>query len=148
VLKVGAQYNLFRVTFAPHMGESIVDLKEISVFEFPSSQPESLVWQRFFPKNDDVHWLGNRMESSARRIGKSKRYLGFVCANALTIRAFKTAAGFGFSVQHAPEQGLQHVHIEFNSEKDGVAPNKSQRNELRLALVQRIFTEKIEFRQP
>lgn len=131
-----------RATFAPQMGEALEGLIKSAVFEFPKSQAESVIWRKFFPRDQNVHWVGQRMEQAAIAAGRNKRYLGFVRADARRIRAFRSAAGFGFVLEHAPEEGLQHVHISFST-NDGVAPNKQQKSELRVALVQEVFTDKV-----
>lgn len=133
---------LMRATFAPQMGEALDGLIKLAVFEFPKSQPESIVWRRFFPRDGNIHWIGRRMERAATAAGRNKRYLGFVRTDARSIRAFRSAAGFGFALEHAPEEGLQHVHISFSA-NNGIAPNKQQKSELRVALVQEVFREKV-----
>ena len=133
---------LVRAIFAPQMGEALDGLVKLAVFEFPKSQPESVFWRRFFPRDQHTHWMGRRIEKAAVAVGRNKRYLGFVRADAKKIRAFQSAAGFGFVLEHAPEEGLHHVHISF-SLNNGTAPNKPQKSELRVALVQVVFNDKV-----
>ncbi|WP_137109677.1 hypothetical protein [Rhodobacter sp. SY28-1] len=124
------------------MGDSMEGIKVDAVFEFPKLEPDSIFWDRFAPNAECIHWLGKRMEAASRAEGRVRNYIGFLNARARDIREFRSAAGFGFSIAHAPREGLHHVHISFRSE-DGVTPNKPQRAELRVALVQRIFTEHV-----
>lgn len=138
---------LSRIALAPKVGEALSELKEKEVFDFPDFQPESLVWRRFAPQDRHVHWIGQRMASAPSKSGKIRRYLGFLSADCHAITTFRTAAGFGFSVSHAPTEGLQHAHISFYSES-GDLPGKPHRSELRLALVQQIFKVRTECPAP
>jgi len=82
------------------------------VFLF-SNGPESLVWSKHAPKEEDVHRLGCKREAEKRTAKSHFRYSGYISAHVGDIRAIRTAAGHGFEVVHAPKEGTSHAEINY-----------------------------------
>lgn len=124
------------------MGESISDLKEDAVFSISIGNPESINLDQLC-SHSFLNFLGLRIERNSAS-EKPRRYLGYLQSTASSIRSFETKAGFGYHIEHSPSEGLYHVHISFRN-NGSMQPNKSERNELRLALVQRVFLKSRKF---
>lgn len=139
-LSIDGSSSLFRLLYSPRMGDSVASLVKESVFDISTDQPESLIWDRFAPYRSFVDHLGLRVERQSRSAPRPKRYIGFLSATAEKIISYRTRAGFGFALTHDPSEGLHHVHISFFSDS-GSKPSKSERAELRLALMQYVFVD-------
>jgi hypothetical protein len=107
-----------------------------NIFQFPRGEPESVIWGKYAPTSEDVHRLGFEREATTRERNSDMRYVGFISSNAGAIRAISTRKGHGFSLCHAPTQGLQHAEISYKPAA-GLSlneVNRSEKNELKLAL--------------
>lgn len=114
------------------------DAKEMiweNVFQFPGGEPESVVWGKHAPTLNDVHRLGREREATIRRRNPDMRYIGFISSAAGPIRHVKTAPGHGFSVVHAPREGIHHAEISYRPAGE-VPLKKSEKSELKFALRQ------------
>lgn len=84
---------------------------EVSLFEFPSQQPESVVWRKYASKIAAVHALGCAMQATKREANPNWTYEGAVSTKVSAIRDIKNLAGDGFFVEHVPEEGQHHAHV-------------------------------------
>jgi hypothetical protein len=105
------------------------------VFQFPRGESESVVWCEYMPTADDVHRLGCEREAMTRQRNPDMRYIGFISSMAGAVRGIKTRPGHGFSVVHAPAEGIHHAEVSFQSAA-GTQLKRSERSELKLALRQ------------
>lgn len=103
---------------------------EASLFEFPSGQSESLVWRKYAPDLATVHNLGCERQQTKRVTKPSWTYVGAITASVASIRAIQTTAGHGFTVEHAPEEGIWHAHVSIRAGAGG-APNKAHKMDLK-----------------
>jgi hypothetical protein len=136
LIEIGDCASLSRLIHAPRMGDSIAELKQEVVFNISVDKPESINLDRLCP-HSFRNFLGLRIEINSAT-DKPRRYLGYLQSTASAIRSFETKAGFGYKIEHSPSEGLHHVHISFRS-KGSTQPSRSERNELRVALVQKVF---------
>lgn len=85
---------------------------DANVFEFPGGQVESAVWRKYAVEIEAVHELGCERQRAKREGGKSAwTYEGAITAEVDRVREIRTREGHGFHLEHAPEEGLWHVHI-------------------------------------
>lgn len=108
-------------------------LVDDNVFQFPSAdgEVESLVWSRYKPAVGDVHAMGCDKQAQKRAAGKTAwTYIGAMTASAGLIRSIRTVDGHGFELEHAPAEGVWHVHISY-MRRDGQKLNKPQKNDLK-----------------
>ncbi len=84
---------------------------EKTLFEFPSQQPESVVWRKYAPEIADVHELGCAMQATKREAKPNWAYEGAVSATVSAIRDIKNQAGDRFFVEHVPDEGQHHAHV-------------------------------------
>ena len=103
------------------------------VFTFPGGQEESLIWRKYAPYDSDVHRFGCDKEAVKRVYKPEARYEGFGTTTARKIRTYKNARGHGFSVRHAPEEGIHHAVVAYLP-ADGIPMQRGDRTELKLSL--------------
>jgi hypothetical protein len=122
-----------RLLFDPLMGREDEDLIWKNVFQFPTAdgQTESVVWRKYAVLIDDAHKLGCAKQSSDRQKEKGRRstYFGSITGNVGEIRSLKSASGISFTVEHIPQDGLEHAHIGFTP-----GSQKNDRNSLKVLL--------------
>lgn len=122
--------DVSRLLFEPVMRVD-KDLIWENVFQFPTSggQTESLVWRKYAATIADVHVLGCANQSAARQKGKKATYFGAISGNVEDIRSLKSANGVSFTIDHFPNEGLEHAHIGFTA-----GSQKNDRNSLKVLL--------------
>ena len=103
---------------------------ELSVFEFPNGQAESVVWRKYAQDLAGVHRLGCERQKVKRATKPAWTYVGAITATVNRIRSIQTKAGHGFSVEHAPEDGEWHAHVSIRT-SDGGSLNKAHKMDLR-----------------
>jgi hypothetical protein len=106
-----------------------------NVFQFPNGEPESLVWGKYAATADEVHRIGCDREAKTRQRNPDMRYIGFISSTAGVVRAIKTRPGHGFSVVHAPAEGIHHAAVSYLS-AGGTKLKRNEKSELKLALRQ------------
>ncbi len=108
-----------------------------TLFQFPHSQHESVVWRRYAPDDLDVHAIGCERERSRRGNPdrSPQRYAGFITAKVCTICAIRNVRGHGFRVDHLPAEGLHHAGISY-APVPGGSLNKNDKTELKVYLWQ------------
>ena len=87
--------------------------------KFPNGGPESVVWRKYAPTNNEVHSKGCQREIERRERDErdnkpnKMRYLGFIEAKVGEIRNLTNKRGHGFNVEHEPgnNQGNHHAEI-------------------------------------
>ena len=122
---------IYRQVDFPRMYDDSIGLIWDQIFQFPSGEPESVVWSKYAPTPEDVHRLGIEREKRARERRPEMRYIGFIPSTAGVIRAICTSRGHGFSVVHAPREGIHHAEISYRPAGE---LKRSERNELKLSL--------------
>lgn len=112
-------------------------------FQFPGNQCESVIWHRKIPDGiEGVHRLGCEKQAQARErqatAGKvpDKTYVGAATARCGVIRSFRNPQGHGVKVVHEPTEGAHHVHLCYDSNADGPALTRSDKNEIKLKLAE------------
>lgn len=97
--------------FSPQERELIAP----NVFQLPSSdgQRESLVWRKYKPAIEDVHALGCAIQWVKRAANPNWTYEGAISAKVECIRQIKSKLGGGFSVEHAPAEGIHHAEVKY-----------------------------------
>lgn len=126
---------IHRQIYFPRMYDDAKEMIWGVVFQFPRGEPESVVWCKYAPTADDVHRIGCDRESTTRERTPDVRYVGFITSAARAIRRITTRSGHGFSVNHAPAEGIHHAEISYRS-KDGAGLKKSEKSELKFSLRQ------------
>jgi hypothetical protein len=119
----------------PNMYNDVKDLIWENVFQFLEGQPESVVWGKYAPTPDDVHRIGCEREANTRERKPQMRYVGYLPSTAGVIRDIKTRPGHGFSVIHAPLEGIHHAEIAYRATADRKL-TKGEKTELKFALRQ------------
>jgi hypothetical protein len=116
-------------------------------FVFPQNQGESVVWQRKLQDAiDGVHRLGCEHQARARQKqaaeGKApdKTYVGARTTRCEEIRAYRNPQGHGIKVVHEPSEGVHHVELYYDSVAGAPAMTRSDKNEIKLKLVE-IFSD-------
>ena len=127
-----------RHVYRPYMyKEDVIDPRQ--AFMFPKKcerRRESVIWRRYVRSIEDVHALGCEKEArdnSSREPENQRRYMGCLESLVGRVRAIVNTSGHGFSVDHAPEEGVHHVHIEVRP-VDGMTIDdvtKTEMNDLR-----------------
>ena len=132
--------HVARHVFGPSMGtsadnEGLIN-KNFFMFASQHGGVESLVWRKFAPDAACVHSIGRATARRSNRAGKTrpKKYLGFRGANVSQLRSYRSLNGFRFFVEHAPEEGVHHVHIARETPNGSKLP-KPDRSEMLTALV-------------
>ena len=110
------------------------------IFTFPDGNPESVFWSRYISVPDGVHTLGQARQERRRQIKPEYRYAGFVAATVGAVRNIVTKRNHRMRVYHAPEDGQGNHHAEIAYNPNGGTFDRSDRNELKLAL-KRVFEE-------
>jgi hypothetical protein len=112
-------------------------------FEFPEGQCESVIWTRYVDGGlDGIHRLGCERESAIRQrqqdSGKKpdKTYMGAATAHTGEISRYRNPHGHGVRVMHEPAEGRYHVHLCYDSSPGSLAMTKSDKNEIKLKLVE------------
>ena len=120
-----------------------------NIFQFPGAAPESVVWGKYAPRAEDVHRIGCDRETKTRERNPSMRYAGFISSTAGAVRAISTRPGHGFSVVHAPAEGIYHAEISYNPSADRRVDqlNRGEKNELKLAL-RKVFGDLASYSPP
>lgn len=98
---------------APHkwkVAEAAFD--EPKLFEFPSDNPESVVWRKYAPLLDKVHQMGCERQAVKRERRPDYTYIGAITATAAAIRAIRVN-GHGFQLEHSPDEGQWHAHVSY-----------------------------------
>jgi hypothetical protein len=127
---------IYRQIDFPRMYDDAKHMIWENIFQFPGGAPESVVWGKYAPTSEDVHRLGFEREAKTRERNPAARYIGFIFSTAGAIRAITTQPGHGFSVSHAPSEGIHHAEISYRP-ATGQHPGqlkRSEKNELKLAL--------------
>lgn len=130
------QDGIHRQVDFPRMYNDAREMIWDNIFQFSQGHPESIVWSKYAPSDDDVHHLGCERESRTRSRRPDTRYVGFISSTAGAVRGITTRAGHGFSVLHAPSEGIHHAEINYQP-ADGRRLDelkRSEKNELKLAL--------------
>ena len=134
---IGDEERVSRLIDFPSMyNESRTALTLKLVCAFPEGQDESVVWRRYAPEDHDVHRIGCTREAEKRQAKPETRYKGCGTTTAGAIRCHKNARGHGFSVRHAPEEGLHHASVAY-APANGVDLLKGDRTELKVWLGER-----------
>lgn len=101
-----------------------------NIFTFPGGRPESVVWRKYAISDQAVFELGLRRMAYIREHRRpGARYVGFIAAQVFDIRDFRSTAGHGFRVEHAPEEGIEHAHIHLWASENG-RMTRSHKDEL------------------
>jgi hypothetical protein len=112
------------------------------IFVFASNEPiECVMWRRYAPKDEDVHFHGCDRERAVRARKPEFRYTGFVSTAAAVVRSIKTRAGHSFEVIHTPKEGAAHAEIRFKPALDK-AFTRAEKNELRLS-IRKVFGDHV-----
>lgn len=109
-----------RHVFWPHMyKENVIDARQ--AFTFPKKcnrRRESVIWRRYVSSLNAIHSMGCEKETRdnlSRPPDSKRRYRGCIEGNVGDIRAIEIVSGHGFGVEHAPEEGIHHVHVEVHA---------------------------------
>jgi hypothetical protein len=97
-----------RLIYFPRMYDFHDQLMWQVIFEFSKGACESVVWRRYAPGSEDVHRIGEEVESQKKSRRPDVRYVGFISANVGGVRSIVTANGHGFVVVHEPDEGVYH----------------------------------------
>ena len=122
-----------RLIYCPRMYDAYKGLIWQVVFEFPKNTCESVVWRKYAADDEDVHYLGGKVEEQKKLRRPDVEYVGFISANVGDVRSIKTANGHGFTVMHEPNEGIHHVHICYDLTCERHL-TKNDKNELKLLL--------------
>jgi hypothetical protein len=126
---------IYRQLDFPRMYNDAKEMIWENIFQFPNGEPESLVWSKYAATADEVHRIGCNREARTRQRVPDMRYIGFISSTAAAVRAIKTRPGHGFSVIHAPGEGIHHAEVSYLSAA-GAKLTKNEKSELKLALRQ------------
>jgi hypothetical protein len=120
----------------PRMYNDAKDMIWENIFQFPGGAPESVVWEKYAPTPANIHDLGCEREKKACERNPDIQYVGFISSIASAVRVIRTRPGHGFSVDHAPCEGLHHAEISYKPIGDRNADQlkRGEKNELKLAL--------------
>jgi hypothetical protein len=104
---------------------------EERLFEFPKpDEAESLVWRKYAPTLDAVHKLGCGRQQEKRATKPNWTYEGAITTHVAAIRSIQTKDGHGFSVVHAPDEGIWHAHVCYRKQ-DGQEFNRVHKMDLK-----------------
>ena len=109
---------LYRHAFYDRMYDEYEDLVFNKMFEFRSSNQhcESTVWGKY-ASIDRVHELGCSKERADQAEGKRNIYTGAIWATAGGVRRVENSKGHRLVVRHAPDEGVQHAHICYDTSR-------------------------------
>jgi hypothetical protein len=109
-------------------------LFEFQTFKDENDYPyeeESLVWRKYVPDIEQVHGMGCQQQHLKRKRGKSEHcYEGAMTVTAGSIRKLTAGRGHGFTVDHAPAEGVWHAAVRIKRSEGWIKAHKIEAREV------------------